>query len=413
MKRQNGVGKRNNQKAKSQKDNDRERVGDRVTISKTSGSPNWYINFSDGKQQFRRSLRTKSKKRALELAKKKDAQLVLGIAGKPGRREINIADASDQYLTSRELAGRGPGTLDNYKRDLTQFAAYAKSRDVVRLAEVDAQLLEAYHTQLKTKGMKGIIRQPKLGRRIGPNATKTIRNKLKTVRQLLKWAVRRRLLREDPGSGFQLPPEPEGKAYCWSPEEHTLIRKNAEQPWLDIFDFLSMTGLRSDEFCWLLKEDHCLEGRPHLLIRAKSCPQTGKMWHPKHRRERVVPLCLAAAEIARRVHAASPGPWLFWTPKSHGPQQGHYQPGVVWRALRRILQRAGIRRGTVHTFRHWFCSIAANNNVPPFQMMAILGHGSLEILLRYYHVGRDELLTSLDNLPFDQIQPGRAEGEVI
>ena len=66
----------------------RERVGDRVSIFRVDGSPNWYINFSDGKRQRRYSLRTKSKKRALELAKKKDAQLVLGISETPANRDI-------------------------------------------------------------------------------------------------------------------------------------------------------------------------------------------------------------------------------------------------------------------------------------------------------------------------------------
>ncbi len=396
------------QNANHEKQCARERVGDRVSIFRVSGSPNWYINFSDGKRQRRYSLGTRNKKRALGLAKKKDAELVLGIAETPAKRDIGIDEAKNIYLKSLKLRGRDAGTLDGYARDLVQFTAFASSRTVLRLAHVTPELLEEYQELLATKGLRGIIRQPKLGRRLGPNAPKTVRNKLKTVRQLLRWAVRRKLLREDPGSGYQLPPEPKGKAHCWLPEEYKLIRENAEQPWLDLFNFLAMTGLRSDELCWLLKEDVCLEGRPHLLIRRKVCPQTGRVWQPKHGRERVVPLCPPAAEIARRAYATSPEPWLFWAPR--GPQRGHYQPDAVWRALRRTLQRAGISRGTVHTFRHWFCSFAANNNVAPFKVMAILGHGSLEIVLRYYHLGQDELLTSLDGLPYEQIQGRGHEG---
>jgi hypothetical protein len=52
----------------------------------------------------------------------------------------------------------------------------------------------------------------------------------------------------------------------------------------------------------------------------------------------------------------------------------------------------------VHSFRDWFCSFAANHNVAPFKVMAILGHGSLEIVLRYCYLAPDELLQSLDGL---------------
>src|SRR5437899_1197164 len=55
-------------------------VGDRVTIFRTPASPRWYAQFSLEGRQYRHSLKTTSKKRALELAKKKDAQLVLGQA---------------------------------------------------------------------------------------------------------------------------------------------------------------------------------------------------------------------------------------------------------------------------------------------------------------------------------------------
>ena len=33
-----------------------------------------------------------------------------------------------------------------------------------------------------------------------------------------------------------------------------------------------------------------------------------------------------------------------------------------------------------------------NNNVPAFQVMALMGHGFLKIVLAYYHTSRDELI---------------------
>jgi integrase len=278
---------------------------------------------------------------------------------------------------------------------------------------VDEQLLEDYQKRLKNAGMRGIVHQAKLGRRIGRNAPKTIRKKLKSVRQLIRWGLKRRLLREDPAAGFQLPPEPKQDAFCWSTEEFRQLCDHAEQPWLDLLRFLAYTGLRSDELCWLTSDDVSLNSRPFVRIRRKNCPQTGVAWQPKHGKERIVPLCPPAVEIGRRALAASPGPWLFWSPKARGKQQGHYRTEAIWWALQRIKARAGIRRGTVHTTRHFFCAFAANAGVSPFKVMKILGHGSLDIVLRYYHIADAELLAALDAVPFDKLSAGGAGSEPI
>jgi integrase len=87
------------------------------------------------------------------------------------------------------------------------------------------------------------------------------------------------------------------------------------------------------------------------------------------------------------------------------PQIGHHKPAAV----RRARTAAGIPRGTTHALRHLFCSFMANNNVPPFQVMMILGHGSLDIVLVYYHLDRKQLLHTPDGLPFAQLQGKEAD----
>jgi site-specific recombinase XerD len=381
----------------------RERVGDRVSIFRIAESPNWYMNFNLDGKQFRRSLKTRSHKQAVLLAKKKNAELTLDLADPHSKPAVKIGDANNLYLRSLELRDVSAGAISNYRRDLRQFAAYAQSRGIMRLDRVDEELLEDFQLRLKTQGMNGIVPQRKKGRRLGKNKPKTLRNKLKSVRQLIKWAIRRRLLRTDPAGGYRLPPEPTGKAFCWSPEEHQTLRSCAEQPWLDIFDFLALTGLRSDELCWLLKDDICLDGRPYVSVRSKLCPQTGQPWKPKHGRERIVPLCPQAERIARDALKSSRGLWLFWSLYASGKQPGHFRRDAIWRALQKVKQKAGIARGTVHTFRHLFCSFMANNQVPPFKVMTIMGHGSMDIVLMYYHVNDQELLRSLEGVAFNQM----------
>ena len=48
----------------------------------------------------------------------------------------------------------------------------------------------------------------------------------------------------------------------------------------------------------------------------------------------------------------------------------------------------------------------------PFKVMKIVGHSSLDIVLMYYHVSQEELLSAVDGVDFDAILGGRKnEGE--
>jgi integrase len=249
--------------------------------------------------------------------------------------------------------------------------------------------------------VKGIVGQRKRGRRFSKNAPKTVRNKLKTVRQLIKWAIKPRILAEDPSSAFILPPEPDHEAVCWEREEVQRILDCSEQPLRDLFEFFLMTGLRSGELCWLMKDD------VHLRRKALH-PRPGKNL-PVHRpsldaqarpRADRVPLVPEAAAIAERAMRTSPGPWVFWSARSRPPRRGQYGSGPLLAALHKAKPRAGIERGTVHTFRHVFCAFAANRRISP--VMKILGHGSLKIILRYYHLELDELFDCVHDLPFSE-----------
>jgi integrase len=265
-------------------------------------------------------------------------------------------------------------------------------------------MLEDYQIRLSEKGLVGIATQPKRGRKFNMNKITTIRGKMKTVRQLFKFAVNRRLINRDTSAGYELPPKSRIEACCWSPSEVQAILRCATDYWRPRFQFLACTGLRADEMCWLTKDDvKIVDGKAFILIRKKTCSQSGRAWRPKHGKDRKVPLCAQAAEIVRVAMSESLGPWVFWSANTRGDQPGRTRPSVIWRALKKTMKVARIDRGTTHTFRHVFCSFAANNNIPAFQVMKILGHGSLDIVLIYYHADDDELHRAVNDVPFDNL----------
>jgi integrase len=107
-----------------------------------------------------------------------------------------------------------------------------------------------------------------------------------------------------------------------------------------------------------------------------------------------------AIAIAERAIAKSPGPWLFSTKAWARNPAGRYTSHRLLKALRVAMAGAGVKKGRIHSLRHSFCAFAANRNIPAFKVMKILGHGSLKAVLKYYHVSREELLSSLDGVDF-------------
>src|SRR5436190_11583274 len=88
-------------KARAAATGTRERVpvGSRVKIYRDRAvSPNWNIQYNLDGAQVRRSLGTSKKEEALRVARRKDAQLVLGQAGQPAPKPVTVAAAVEQYL---------------------------------------------------------------------------------------------------------------------------------------------------------------------------------------------------------------------------------------------------------------------------------------------------------------------------
>ena len=63
-------------------------------------------------------------------------------------------------------------------------------------------------------------------------------------------------------------------------------------------------------------------------------------------------------------------------------------------------EEIGFADGRLHSFRHFFCSTCANNNVPEQMVMRWLGHRSSEMVRHYYHLHDDEAKRQMNQLNF-------------
>lgn len=178
----------------------------------------WYVSYTVDGVQCRRSLKTKNLKQARRLAAAIDAKLVLGELEIPIKRTRGLEDPKEEYLNSVRLRC-DPKTAYTYARDLGEFvAACLKEYHVSRWDMVSATVLERHQTLLTTTGLAGVLPNPPKRRR-QPNMARTVRCKMTTIRQAIKFMVRRGLLRKDPAAGYDLPPKVKEETYCWTPEQ--------------------------------------------------------------------------------------------------------------------------------------------------------------------------------------------------
>lgn len=176
-----------------------------------------------------------------------------------------------------------------------------------------------------------------------------------------------------------------------------------------IATFFVQTGLRSGEYCWLMKEDLINDGGA-VHIRAKTCPLTGERWRPKGGKDRIVPLPAEAAAIAREAQRASPGPWLFVNPEAQARRGGRYDSQYLLRLLRDALAAASITDGTIHSFRHTYCTRMANAGVSAFELMALMGHSNISIVLTYYSKSDEGLAKTVKGVDFTFTTDDRKAG---
>lgn len=370
-----------------------------VRIMRTAQSSKWwYVQYNVAGRQKHRSLRTRNVKEARRLAKDQAAKLRLGQHDEQGSRLLRLDHAIEQYLKSLAVAGKDPRTIVHYETNLRQLKWYAAQRGVRHLARLNAELLETFQAELAEPGLPMPDKQGQVGsRKPRRNSPKTVLDKLKTVRFLINWCLRRKLIREDPAAGYRLPPRPHSRGVAYAPAEVQAICAAAEQPFRDMFQFLALTGLRISEMLWLTVRDVDLDKRL-VWIRTKQIPETGEAWKVlKHGDERVIPLCVQALTIVQEALTRACGPWLFGTADGK-----RYDYPFLAKQLGQAKQKAGVtKQGKFHGFRHAFCSYLANAGVPPFQVMTLMGHTSLDIVLMYYHTSTDQLAGALESANLD------------
>jgi integrase len=133
-------------------------------------------------------------------------------------------------------------------------------------------------------------------------------------------------------------------------------------------------GLRREAALWLTPDDVDLDRR---LIRVVAKTIDDQFWQPKTKRNRVVPISTALAEVLAQ-HEPQPGsPWYFPSPCAQ-----RWDPDNFSQKLREINRSHGLSWSCLD-FRHTFGSHLAQNGVSLYKIAELMGN-SPDICRRHY-----------------------------
>jgi integrase len=187
---------------------------------------------------------------------------------------------------------------------------------------------------------------------------KSVNNHLTVLRRALAIAVEWGVIKHVPAMRWLEPPPPE-------------------------FDFLTFaavrTGLRLGELLALRWSDVDLEGGRIMVRRAVA---RGIIGTPKNGRGREVPLSEEARTALRG--QARRGELVFSMPDGSMLTRG----ATKW-PLKRALALAQLRPIGWHCLRHTFASHLAMRGAPLKSVQELLGHGTIEMTMRYSHLSPD------------------------
>jgi integrase/recombinase XerD len=282
--------------------------------------------------------------------------------------------------------GAGANTLDAYRRDLADLAAFLGTQGH-GFADATTQALRDYLADLADRGFKST----------------SVARKLSATRQLFRFLYAEGHRGDDPAAvlagprrGLTIP-----KVLTVAEVDHLLATARAavdeaEQPGaklramrlMCLLEVVYATGLRVSELV-ALPAAAARKDQRMLVIRGKGG------------RERLVPLNDAArksmaAYLAMLPEVTAKSKWLF---PSFG-DSGHLTRQHFARDLKTLAARAGIAAARIspHVLRHAFASHLLHNGADLRIVQTLLGHADISTTQIYTHVLEDRLKSLVRDL---------------
>ena len=367
----------------------------------------WYADGRGNRSGLKRySLGTLDRTQAIETLKNLDAKMAVQVGKAPASvvnttTLLSIQEGVDAYTAharrTRILGGVRPATLKRYRTIFAKFSDFAVQHHITGWQQVTKSVLEEYGQWLEDSDYA--------------YATQYI--ELATLNQAIKYlALVKKLLPAECYQPLGLSKSDAVTRYCYTREQvEAMITRCVNDPtlrWLGhVIVALATTGLRISELAsirWndidlannnLKLPDTSRSGTREQRASARTTKGGYTRAFPIHRDFRVVLEQLPHHTDAR----------VF-----HGPLGGLLKPDSVRVIFIRDVikplktqfpdppEEPGFSTARLHSFRHYFCSAAADAGTPDQMLMAWLGHKASRMVKHYYHLRETSSQASMTKL---------------
>ncbi len=279
------------------------------------------------------------------------------------RKYIEYCQLNKSYHTCEVDLGR-----------IRVFQKFFQERGVGRLMDITPRIIEEFKASLL--------------KRCKP---RTINHYLVFIKAMLNKAVEWKHLRENPLKGLKKLKDPGlREPRYFSKTEIEKILETAHPFMQKVTKILLYTGMRRSELVYLTWEDIDFQNK---RIRIQSKPESG--FHTKSYRPRSVPM---NPELEKLLMDLPPhGKFIF----DNGKGQPLHHPDYYTQEFIKILKKADIRDGSLHSLRHTFASYLVMGGVDLRTVQELLGHSTLKVTEQYSHLSPDHRARAVGVLDFE------------
>ncbi len=343
---------------------------------RTRGKPSWCIAYKglDGKwHRERTGARTKEQAQAI-LHQKQEELIKVKITGVSAIEGLKPRVFKD-FVEAEYLAHcKATHTVETYKRDKYLSNAIMGHFGKMILRAITPGDIQRYIDQ--RVGKKSVHSK----RPISPATTN---REVMFVSGALSEAEQRGYIDRNPARRVsQLPEHNDRIRWLTSDEEKAILGKAPLYLRPIIFTALH-TGMRQGELLGLRWVDLDLEQK---LVRVA---------HGKNHKVRYIPMNDDLFELLEALKPPSPtwekSPYVFTNPRtvSDPAVKGRWKD--VAHAFARVADNTGLGDVTFHTLRHTFASRLVQGGATMKALQELLGHGSMQMTMRYTHLAPNNL----------------------
>lgn len=301
---------------------------------------------------------------------------VLGIA--PLKENLKFADLFEIWMIQKIVSIRSFKTVADYRGI---FRKHFK----VQIGELKIQTIERRHADLMVNNLQRLCLSPK-----------TVNKVVSVFKQVLLFAENEGYLFKSPLRNFAKIKVSAGRIDFLSQQEILqLLRGNVGQDIYPILVVALNTGLRIGELTGLCFDRINFES--DFIEISRNLTRKGLSNVTKTHLVRYIPMNDEVKTVLLDQVKNQRSPKFVFTKQNGEP----YNPDhFSERYLTPALERAGIRKVTMHVFRHTFASQFMMNGGSPYDLQKILGHTKFEMTQKYAHLSPQHLRKAVDVVRF-------------